>query len=292
LTNAFYEPLIERDLEAIPAAARAFDSPEELFLAVARFAVLAYSPSEHGKHALLACLSTWELREELGEQFEPMVIECARYAAEARQPWSEPPILEPPAPGAGTIEELREAVATGDRHLAERWLAARVDDPRDLFTVATDDFEDLGHKLIVANAAMKLVPILGEKGRFATLRVAVWELVAYRGSLPAARGEPDLDALLAHGGDVEAAHRVFLYDAARERGVLSRLPRFGAPASLPAVPPASSRRPLASYKLSRDYGALLKAHAVAKRLRHPKIDAFVDAVRQNLEMTDGFEEWQ
>lgn len=308
-TSALYEPLIARDLEAIPAAVRAFreeQSSEELFLAVARFAVLAFAPSQHGKHAVLACLSAWELREELGDRFDAMLIECARYAADARQPWSEPPILDPPEPGEGDVEELRAAVREGDRLRAERWLAARLDDPRDdLFRVATDDFEDLGHKLIVTNAAWKLATILGDKGRYAMLRVAVWELTSYRGDPPPVRGNgPDvltslLTRCIADRGSIDTAHAVFLYDAGREANVLDRLPRFegGAPAASAAVPSPSAAEAAAApqirpYRLSRDYGAYLKAHAVAKRLDHPLADGFVNAVHDNLREQEGFEGWQ
>jgi hypothetical protein len=287
-----YEPLIERDLAAIPAAVRTFraeHSPEELFVAIARFAVLAYAPSQHGKHALLACLSTWELRDELGPRFDDMVIACATYVADARQPWSEPPILEPPEPGTGTLDELRAAVRDGDRLLAERWLAARLDDGRDdLLTVATDDFEDMGHKLIIANACLKLADVLGEKGRYALLRVAVWELTAYRGEPPVERCAPELD--LDCDGSLESAHEVFLYDAAQQAGVLDRLPRRG---SRREERPGGGRGrpPLHPYNLARDYGATLKAHAVAKRFG-PKADAFVRAVHDNLERSEGFEGWQ
>src|SRR4029077_8920721 len=95
-----YEPFIERDLVAIPAAVadfRAGHSVEETWTAITRFAVLAYAPSQHAKHALLSCLSVWDLREELGLQFENAIVECAIYAAASRQPWSEPPMLDPPA---------------------------------------------------------------------------------------------------------------------------------------------------------------------------------------------------
>lgn len=185
--SELYEPLIEREIARIDETALRFrreHSSEELFLAVARFAILAYAPSQHAKHALLAMLAAYELREESGERWDELLVECAKYAAQSRQPWSEPPLLDPPPVGPDQrrdVAELREAVAARDRLRAERWLAARIDDDdlaRDLFAVASDDFEDLGHKLIVANAAWNLAPILGEKGRFASLRVAVWEMVA------------------------------------------------------------------------------------------------------------------
>src|SRR6266508_521928 len=95
-----YETLIERDLDSIPAAVRKFrasHSSDDLFLAVARFAILSYAPSQHAKHAVLATLSGHQLRDAYGDRWDELLAECARYAAESRQPWSEPPILEPPA---------------------------------------------------------------------------------------------------------------------------------------------------------------------------------------------------
>src|SRR4051795_13387430 len=134
----FYGPLIERDIAAIPGAVRAFRDEHgsiEAYKAIGRFAVLAYSPSQHGKHAVLACLAAWALREE--PYFDDVVTQCAIYAAESRQPWSEapnfpdvvrrsgfsagesrqpgsePPILSPPAlddDQRGDLGELREAI--------------------------------------------------------------------------------------------------------------------------------------------------------------------------------------
>ena len=126
-----YEPFIERDLAAIPAAVaefRAAHSAEETWTAVTRFAVLAFAPSQHSMHALLACLSVWDLREDLGGRFDDAIVQCAIYAAASRQPWSEPPMLDPPkieADQRGDVDELREAIAASDRLRAERWLAKR-----------------------------------------------------------------------------------------------------------------------------------------------------------------------
>src|SRR5436190_1510308 len=106
-------------------------------------AVLAYSPSQHGKHAVLACLAAWALRGE--PYFDDVVTQCAIYAAESRQPWSEPPIMSPPAiddDQRGDLDELLEAIAASDRLRGERWLARRLDDgdlARDYFAAAADD---------------------------------------------------------------------------------------------------------------------------------------------------------
>lgn len=286
-----YDPLIERDLSAIPRVVREFrdaHGSEEAWKAVARFAVLAYAPAQHAKHALLCCLAAWEIRRELGERFDDAVVECAIYAATSRQPWSEPPILDPPP--VDPAADLREAVRHGDRLQAERWLAShyeRDDLARDYFAVAADDFEDLGHKLIVANAAWKLADLLGEKGRYAALRVGVWEMVAYRGEPYRERGgavtaETLADNMVANHGDLESAHAVFLFDAGRETGQETRVsdylaqiiqPQHSAPSTQhSALPPI--------YRYARDCGEYLKAHAAAKRLG---IDRIIAAAWENLE---------
>ena len=59
-----------------------------------------------------------DVREELGERWTEMILECARYASESRQPWSEPPMMTPPQidpaqPMDG--DELRAAMAGRDR---------------------------------------------------------------------------------------------------------------------------------------------------------------------------------
>jgi hypothetical protein len=291
--SAFYEPLIARDLDAVGPAVRAFRNEatsDELFLAVARFAVLSYAPSQHAKHAVLATLAAWELREEAGQRWDELLTECAYYAAASRQPWSEPPIMTLPEVDESVpadIDELRAACDAQDRLRAERWLARRIDDPalaNDLLTVAAEDSSDLGHKLIISNAALKLVPILGDQGKYVTLRMAVTELTAYRGESAQAPAA-DLDRLIGHciaeKGSLESAHGVFRFDAAIERGQRSEAPRDAAP------PPF--------YRLGRDLGATLKAHAVAKRLRvrfpTADVDGFVAAVHDNLEHGPSLEDW-
>lgn len=272
---------------------------------MARFAVLAYAPSQHAKHALLCCLAAWDLRDELGPRFDDAVIECAKYTAASRQPWSEPPMLDPPVLDVdqrGDLGELRQAVAAGDRLRAERWLAKRLHDddlPRDLFTVAADDFEDLGHKLIVANAAWKLSDVLGEKGRFAALRVAVCELVAYRGEAYREHGgtisvEALVENMVEHLGDVESAHALFLYDAALETGQEKRVGDYLAQIVKPTHSALSTQHStLPIYSYARDCGEYLKAHAVSRRLRarFPSLpsDRIIAAAWHNLQHGPSFE---
>jgi hypothetical protein len=296
-----YAPLIERDLPAIPRAIdefRSSHSADELFIAVARFAVLAFAPAQHAKHAFLAVAAAHDLRSDAGKQWDALLAQCAVYLAQSRLPWSEPPILDPPALEAGQradLEELHLAIASRDRLRGERWLAARLDDPelcRDLIAVASSDSEDLGHKLIITVAAWKLSTLLGEKGRFAALRVAIWEMISYSGSEPVPRHQ-DLYALIercvAEQGSLESAHALFLFDAMAEGEALTR--PLGAPSA--AAVGEGSEVPV--YRLARDYAACLKAHAVRKRLRarfpDAPLDDFVAACHYNLEHAPSFEDW-
>jgi hypothetical protein len=304
-----YEPFIERDLAAVPAAVAEFreaHSAEETWTAVTRFAVLAFAPSQHSMHALLACLSVWDLREELDGQFDDAVVQCAIYAAASRQPWSEPPMLDPPKVDTdqrGDVGELREAIGESDRLRAERWLAKRYQDANfasDYYAVASDDFEDLGHKLIVASAATRLADLLGEKGRYAMLRVGVWEMVAVGSGESGVGGRSlDLDSLCkalvanvtANDGDIVSAHAMFLFDAALQTNDDAAIARVAEHLSnMNASPTPDTRQPTPDvpvYPFARDYGACLKAHAIAKRLRprfpNADFDGMLAAMHRNRE---------
>jgi hypothetical protein len=277
-----YEPLIERDLAAIPGVVREFSAShgsEEAWKAIARFAVLAYAPAQHAKHALLCCLSAWQIRDLLGDRFDDALVECAIYAATSRQPWSEPPILDPPPPDPSA------SLRTTDRLEAERWLATSFD-RAEYFAVAAGDFEDLGHKLIIANAASKLADLLGEKGRYAALRVGVWEMTAYRGERYQEQGrsvtlDQLADNMVANGGDIESAHAVFLYDAALDTGQEKRVADYLAGIVKPqhsALGTQHSALPIYGY--ARDCGAYLKSHAIARRRG---IERIIPAAWHNLE---------
>jgi hypothetical protein len=304
------ESLLERDENRIRAAIsdyRKTHSSDELFLEVARFAVMAYAPSQHSKHALLACLSAHDIREECvdsdasrgSSRWDALLTECAIYTAQSRQPWSEPPMLDPPPiedGQRGDVEELRAAVSEGDRLRAGRWLAKRIDDSdlaRDYFTVAADDFEDLGHKVIVARAAWRLAEILGDKGRFAVLRLGIWEMCAYKGPRYQERGaRAELAALvenaLAERGAIDAMHNVFLFDAAIGTPVEERVCDYLGSLPMKHGSAFTSRRDVPIYHLARDYGAYLKSFAVTKRLRDIRI---LDAAKYNLEHGSSFEDY-
>jgi hypothetical protein len=266
VTSELYEPLIERDVDAFPAVAHAFlasHSVEDLWVAVTRFAVLAYAPSQHAKRAVMACLAAHDALD------VDMILECARYAAESRQPWSEPPILDPPKSSSGEVAELRAAARDGDRLRAERWLSARLED-------ADAALRDLVHcdALLMLDTAAGLLPLLGEKGRYALLRMPVWELVMD----PDARDDDTpLATLIARAvesnGSPEAVSAVFHRSAGFQ----------------PAAPPASSRP--APYRLARDYAQTLLAHHYAPRFSPEHAEQLLHAVHHNLQHGDSFADW-
>jgi len=295
-----YEALLERDEAATRRAVEDFGDDHELFLAVARFAVLAYAPSQHAKHAFLACLAAYDVREELRASYREMLTECAIYAGGSRLPWSEPPILDPPQ--VDEEPDLDAAIRDGDRLAAEHWLSFHLDDPQleqRYFEAASRDFEDLGHKLIISRAAWRLVPILGEKGRFALLRAGVWEWTAYRGETYVARGvqvdrEQLVDRLVAdvieEHGSLIATHNIFLLDAALGTPVESRVLEYlGASVILSRADGEGPVPTLRPYRLARDYAQTLIAHAVATRI--PQAKKMLPSVHENLDQATGFEEW-
>lgn len=237
-----YEPLIERDLDAIPGAVRAFveeSSPHELFLAVARFAVLAYVPSQHAKRAVMACRAAWDVRESMGDRWPDLLIECARYAAEARRPWSEPPILD--AIETPPVEELR-ANARGDA-------------------------------LLLLDTALALLPILGEKGKGALLRMCVEEMEAEPNAPQDASESIDelVQRVVDSNGSIDTVRDVFIWAAKTKQ-----------PSNQ-----ATGQPPI--YPLARDLAQTLIAHAtpLPEHLRRP----FLAAVHHNLEHGESFAEW-
>lgn len=268
-----YEPLIERDLDAIPPAAHAFlasHGAEELWTSVTRFAVLAYAPSQHAKRAVMACRAALDVREELGDRWSEMLIACARYAAASRQPWSEPPILDPPEPSTPDLDELRAAMREGDRLRAERWLSATLSDAdRVLREVAQCD------ALLMLDAATALLPHLGEHGRFALYRMPVWELVA----------DPD-----AH--DDGAPLETLIARAVEERGSIDTVREvFVRLASMESATRRTPDVPLEPYDLARDYAQTLIAHAFACRLPREQADALLHAVHRNLVEGESYAAW-
>ena len=274
MSSELYEPLIERDLDAFPAAAHAYlesHSPEELWVAVTRFAVLAYAPSQHAKRAVMACLAAHDALD------VDMIIECARYAAESRQPWSEPPILDPPEPSSGDVEELRAAMSEGDRMRAERWLSARLDDA----DVALRDLVHCDAKLML-DTAVALIPLLGEKGRYALLRMPVWELIAD----PDARGEDvPLATLITRAveanGSPDAVTSVFYASPVPS-------PRAADGRAARGEGQGEGPRP---YRLARDYAQTLIAHYYSRALPHDQAEPLLHAVHHNLQHGDSFADW-
>jgi hypothetical protein len=251
---------------------------------------------------VIAALAAYEARDSYGERWDDLLIECAKYAAASRQPWSEPPILDPPHVDPGQrrdVDALRKAVAAHDRLAGERWLAARLDDDpqHDLFTVAADNFDDDGMNVIVTAAATELSKILGDKGRYAALRIAVWEMTSSVWPRASARDVPaeagthtDLrkrlaDTALAEKGSLESVQPVFLYDAAKDTNVYDRVSEYLATLPVSEAPPVQTHRlnpPI--YQLARDYGQHLRAFASGD-------ERLISATAYNLENGPSFADW-
>ncbi len=322
--SSLYQPLISRDVDSIPQAVRQFrrqHSSIELLEAVTRFAVLAFSPSQHSRHAVLACLAAHSLRNEPGLEIDELITACAIYTAQSRPPWSEPPITDPPDLDPSESPDRRtlsEAIISGDRLKAERWLAANLQDPklgRELLEIAADDLADQGHKLILTAAAVRLSRIMGEKGMFATLRLATAEWTAYREPVPelqAPKMAPRalaailIDRLTAMAGDTISFHAIELYDAALEAVKLGasdsvearvrahlELTHSDNDGSITRVEEIELIPPV--YALGRDYAQYLLATAISHRMtsRFPDLpcDQIVRASLYNLKHGPSFEDW-
>jgi hypothetical protein len=234
VNDALYEPLLERDVGAIPGAARAFaeaHSIDELYFAVARFAVLAYAPSMHGKRSVMAARAAHLMRDACGERWIEIIIECARYAAESRPPWSEPPILDSSEPLPAREELERDA---GDE------------------------------ALLMIETAFALIPILGEQGKAALLRIPQLALTSGdRTRSPEVALESAIDRVIETRGSIEAMQTFLVAN------------RGAAPS--PVCAPA--------YPLARDFANTLLAHAHAPLHRR---DEFLAAVKHNLAHGEDF----
>jgi hypothetical protein len=273
--RALYGRLIERETADILPLLQALATESSLdgvWRSVTRFAVLAFAPSLHAARALTAARAAWELTTEEVLPSLTWAAECARYAALSRQPWSEPPLLEPPAIAPAHPsgpEELREAVETSDRLRAEKWLAAAGTD-----APAVLRREAAGEARLLLDTAEWLLPRLGEKGRHALLRPVVWQMASGR---PAGQPRP-LSSLLELARERRGA-----VDAVAE--VLAAL------AGRTKTPGRRRELPPQPYPLARDFGQTLIAHALASRLDEGAASILLAVVRENLEHGESYEDW-
>jgi hypothetical protein len=298
-----YAAMLERDLDQVRELSAAWllnGEDRELFDAVSRFTALAFNPSQHGKHALLAAVAAGELREALGGRWGSLLIECAVYAASGRLPWSEAPMFEPPPSDPrldAAPQSIRQAVAGRDLSAAERWLAAKLDESSlaaDYFQAAREAPGEAGGPLVTAVACWKLSEAQERHPSWPALRPALVEwCAAPRGadrpwSDERSRGDRAVAVaarLDAERGSLEVLHELLFLDADLEAERLL--------SGEPALPvEIEMENPV--YPLARDFAAYLLAHPAAERLaaRFPRVDrkAILDACRYNLD-NSSWEEW-
>lgn len=268
-TGDLYEPLLERDLDAIP---RAFDrfltthDEQELWTAITRFAVLAFVPSLHSSRALMATHAAWVVRDAT-THWRKLLVACAAYAASIRPAWSEPPILER-SDSAQPLDALRAAVAGGDQAAAIDWLSGNVDDADELLRDVAR-----GEALLMLDTARSLAPLVGAPGRHALMRTVVLSLFAdpSESSLPI---DDLVRRAIESGGSVETVRDILVW-CARHGG-----DRRESPA------------PFEPYTLARDFAQVLLVHAILGRLPgHLDRNALLAAVHENLQHGDDYSNW-
>lgn len=294
--SALYERLIERDTESIDAVIRHLageESEEYVWRSVTRFALLAFAPSLHAMRALVACRCGWDLAERGHVDSMAVAAACARYAAESRPPWSEPPPLDPPAVATDHptgVEELRSAVAEGDRLRAERWLAACGDG-----AAAILRGEAQGDARLLLDTAEALVPRLGEKGRHALRRTVVWGMAAHDPLPSGPDGAASARSTAGRRSDApmkpEPVERR-LERVQRERGSVDAVGELLVELSdRPPIRAAPAHPRLVPYRLARDFGQTLIAHAFSSRLPEHQASILLAAVHENLEHGESYADW-
>lgn len=317
-TAQLYEAMIERDAGGIRQAVgslRDQASSEEILDSIVRFAVLAFCPSEHSKGALAAAVAARTIAPTLG-QLDALSVECAIYAADARAPWSEPPIGEPPAVGSeqrDDLDEIAAAINASDRLRGERWLAAalaRDDFPEHYFDAAALTLRSSAHGFIVAVNAWRIAATIPRQHWYATLRLVIEEWTrnceadaTVLPSPPAARDVLQHTVRFYEAGEASplAFQHVSLFDAAeavegvadRARAiVLAHLMSSSTAGATSDIDPASDA-PV--YRLARDYAAYLQSIAIAQRLAEQHDGGTLERIKalaqHNLRYSESYEEW-
>lgn len=268
-TGDLYEPLLERDLDALPRTLDRYlktHDERSLFVAIARFAVLAFAPSLHSSRSLLAMRAAWDLRE-VQPRWRELLLACAAYASYVRPPWSEPPLLER-SDRALPLTFLEEAIRAGDRSAADAWLAGNVDEAADLLASLAR-----GEALLVLDAARTLGPLLGAPGRHALMRAVVLSLFSDSSEPSLPIDDLVLKAVEARAS-IESVRDVLVW-CARNDGET-----------------AVALEPVEAYSLPRDFAQTLLVHASIRRLP-ARVDhaALLAAVHENLQHGDDYTDW-
>lgn len=285
----FFEALIEREEDEIRALVPRLGVQDAL-AAVTRFGLLSFTPSAHGRGALLALRALNDLHER-GEATLELICEGALYVSATRPPWSEPPIGDPPSISTDQSAEADEIIAAceaRDRLSGERWLAAAMRTPdfaRRYFEAALAIPDETLQPLVVAVAAWGFASAIPSQHRYVVLRAAMLEWTRQREHVGGGSVTTTVDAA------IEGAIRRYVLDPGplsfelvAAASAAAELQALGfadiaerAASRLKATADEDSEtqemRPsgdgptpeLRAYPLARDYADLLQAHAFVRR---------------------------
>ncbi len=313
LVSRLYDPLISRDLEGIgevvPLLVDEF-SVDEVWRSLTRFSLLAYNSSQESKHSLLACLALFDLRDELAASNTDAIVRCARAVADARAPWSEPPIIEVPVEEKPLpLEVLAGALERRDGLITERWIASRRGETldRDLIDAASRWPGDAGHNLIIAVAVLRLSRMFGKEFEWGFLRVIAveWSAGGATGHIECSVAGAGLNTELlnecvhvieATAGSASAFHALELFDAGVQasrtletaeacRRIAGHVRSLLGEAETGRLASRAAVQPSPLYDYSDDLAQLLLAYTIQKRLRENfavSLDGVITACAYNL----------
>ncbi|MDX1582380.1 MAG: hypothetical protein R3338_02155 [Thermoanaerobaculia bacterium] len=315
-----HEAILTRDLERVTELVRAecdrsaTDARDDIL----RFSVLAFSPSLHSRSTMYAALASAELFEQLEDPC-PLIIACARYAAESHVPWGKAPVTDPPRYPASFIvdaQSIDEAIEQEDIHEGERWLAALLESDvvaTSFFDAAARHAGEEGYGFCTAAAAWKIAQRFPPQVRFAVFRTALREWLQSR-PMPAERSDllpgecttAAIDSYVRSGGEPALFPPLLLCDAvALAERVTSDPGRYSNLLRRYVTPPEESLQiELGSsswseadlaYRYASDYAMFLLSVPLTERLSRIAASDLCEqipaAARRFLQSSEGFEDW-
>lgn len=251
-----------------------------------QFAVLAFAPDERSRAALASIESIFVISNELDDGTRvDQLVEVARMIADARRPWSEAPITNPPAttPADGETASLEAAVRERDRLAAERWIASHLASPelgRTFFAHAAQVDDGAHTGLRIAALVWRIARQIPREHRFAVLRTAAVEWTSGHQWVAIRQHDSDVDASSAatflidrYAAEEGSPFRLFDIEAldaallARDEGSNEALARLDVRVRISSAMSASEsvQQVGIAHSPRRDFGAALRAWAIAAR---------------------------